>query len=48
MENHPKDPSLGTRTVPFSKHLYIEADDFMEDTGEQVQASVPPTARSAA
>jgi glutaminyl-tRNA synthetase len=29
--NHPQDESLGTRTVPFSRELYIEADDFMED-----------------
>lgn len=29
--NNPEDPSAGTRTVPFSKELYIEKDDFMED-----------------
>ena len=29
--NHPKDPSLGTREVPFSRTLYIERDDFMID-----------------
>ena len=29
--NHPQDPSMGTRKVPFSKVLYIERDDFMED-----------------
>jgi len=29
--NHPDDPSLGTRAVPFSRELYIERDDFMED-----------------
>ncbi|HSS66666.1 MAG TPA: glutamine--tRNA ligase/YqeY domain fusion protein [Gammaproteobacteria bacterium] len=28
--NHPKDPSMGTRTLPFSRELYIERDDFME------------------
>jgi len=28
--NNPEDPSAGTRMVPFSKLLYIEADDFME------------------
>ncbi len=26
---HPEDASYGTRKVPFSKHLYIERDDFM-------------------
>ena len=29
--NNPEDESAGTRTVPFSKELYIERDDFMED-----------------
>ncbi len=29
--NNPEDPSAGTRQVPFSKVLYIERDDFMED-----------------
>ena len=29
--NHPDDPSLGTRRIPFSKTLFIERDDFMED-----------------
>src|SRR5688572_1684840 len=28
--NHPKDPSLGERDVPFSPVLWIERDDFME------------------
>ena len=29
--NNPEDPGMGTRTVPFSKVLYIEQDDFRED-----------------
>jgi len=29
--NHPNDPAMGTRKVPFSREIYIEADDFMED-----------------
>lgn len=29
--NNPEDPSAGTRKVPFSKHLYIEQEDFMEN-----------------
>jgi glutaminyl-tRNA synthetase len=29
--NNPEDPSMGTRKVPFSRELYIEQDDFMED-----------------
>ncbi len=31
VEVNPEDPSMGTRTVEFSKVLYIEEDDFMED-----------------
>ena len=29
--NNPEDPAAGTRQVPFSKVLYIEQDDFLED-----------------
>jgi len=29
--NNPEDPEAGTRKVPFSKIIYIEQDDFMED-----------------
>jgi glutaminyl-tRNA synthetase len=29
--NNPEDPSAGTRKVPFSRELYIEQDDFLED-----------------
>ena len=29
--NNPEDPSAGTRKIPFSKVLYIEREDFMED-----------------
>jgi glutaminyl-tRNA synthetase len=31
MPFHPEDESLGSRIVPFSKVLYIERDDFMEE-----------------
>jgi len=30
-ENNPEDPDAGTRKVPFSRELYIERDDFMEN-----------------
>ncbi|HHY38499.1 MAG TPA: glutamine--tRNA ligase/YqeY domain fusion protein [Clostridia bacterium] len=30
-ENNPENPDMGTRRVPFSKVLYIEREDFMED-----------------
>ena len=29
--NNPEDPDAGTRKLPFSRELYIERDDFMED-----------------
>ena len=29
--NNPEDPAAGTRKVPFSRELYIERDDFMEN-----------------
>jgi glutaminyl-tRNA synthetase len=29
--NNPEDPDAGTRLVPFSRELFIERDDFMED-----------------
>jgi len=31
VENNPSKPEDGTREVTFSKHLWIEADDFMEE-----------------
>ena len=30
LPNHPGNPELGTRKVPFTKELYIDADDFAE------------------
>lgn len=30
-ENNPEDPGAGTRKVPFSRVIYIEQDDFMEN-----------------
>jgi glutaminyl-tRNA synthetase len=29
--NNPEDPAAGTRQVPFSRELYIEGEDFMEE-----------------
>ncbi|MGN6286014.1 MAG: glutamine--tRNA ligase/YqeY domain fusion protein [Afipia sp.] len=29
--NHPDDAAQGTRQIPFSREIYIERDDFMED-----------------
>ena len=30
-QNHPQNPDMGTRKLPFGRELYIERDDFMED-----------------
>ena len=29
--NNPEDETMGTRSVPFSREIYVERDDFMED-----------------
>jgi glutaminyl-tRNA synthetase len=31
MENNPEDPNGGTHTMPFTREIYIERDDFMEN-----------------
>jgi len=31
VENNPENPEMGTRKVPFSRELYIEQEDFMEN-----------------
>ncbi|MDY0391564.1 MAG: glutamine--tRNA ligase/YqeY domain fusion protein [Desulfobulbus oligotrophicus] len=30
-QNHPQNPDMGTRILPFSRELYIERTDFMQD-----------------
>lgn len=30
LDNHPKDPAMGTRSVALSREVWIESDDFME------------------
>ncbi len=39
--NNPEDPNAGTRLVPFSRVLYIEADDFMEDPPKKFYRLAP-------
>jgi len=39
--NNPEDPSAGTRTVPFSRVLYIEREDFMEDPPKKFYRLAP-------
>jgi len=39
--NNPEDPAAGTRQVPFSKVLYIEQDDFMENPPKKFYRLAP-------
>ena len=39
--NHPKDESFGTRSVPFSRELWIESEDFMEVPAKGFHRLVP-------
>ncbi len=39
--NNPEDSSAGTRKVPFSRVLYIEKDDFMEDPPKKFYRLAP-------
>ena len=41
IENHPKDPEMGTREVTFSRHLFIESDDFMEEPVKKYKRLTP-------
>ena len=41
IENHPQKPEMGTRTVTFSRELYIEATDFMEEPIKKYQRLYP-------
>ncbi|MBN1850334.1 MAG: glutamine--tRNA ligase/YqeY domain fusion protein [Deltaproteobacteria bacterium] len=39
--NNPEDSSMGTRKIPFSRVLYIEQDDFMEDPPKKFYRLAP-------
>ena len=39
--NNPEDPSAGSRKVPFTRELWIERDDFMEDPPAKSSAWLP-------
>jgi len=39
--NNPEDPSAGTRKIPFSRVLYIEQGDFMEDPPKKFYRLAP-------
>lgn len=38
--NHPADESMGFRSVPFSKEIYIEAEDFREEANKKFKRLV--------
>jgi glutaminyl-tRNA synthetase len=38
--NHPADESMGSRSVPFSKEIYIEAEDFREEANKKFKRLV--------
>ena len=40
-QNNPEDPSAGTRAVPFSREVYIERADFMEDPPRRFHRLAP-------
>lgn len=40
-DNNPEDESAGTREIPFSKEIYIERDDFMEDPPKKFYRLAP-------
>jgi len=42
-ENNPEDPNAGTREIPFSKELWIERDDFMENPPKKYHRLAPGT-----
>jgi glutaminyl-tRNA synthetase len=40
-ENNPENPEAGTREIPFSRELYIEREDFMEDAPKKYFRMTP-------
>ena len=41
VENNPEDPAAGTRQIPFSRELYIEREDFMENAPKKFFRMTP-------
>ncbi len=39
--NHPKNEGMGSRMIPFSREIYIDHNDFMEDPPKQFKRLVP-------
>ncbi len=41
IDNNPEDPGMGTRKIPFSRTLYIEQEDFMENPPKKFYRLAP-------
>lgn len=41
IDNNPEDPESGSREIPFSRELYIEREDFMEDAPKKFFRMTP-------
>jgi glutaminyl-tRNA synthetase len=39
--NNPEDPTMGTHTIPFSREIYIESDDFRDDPPDNYYRLAP-------
>ncbi|MEO5350515.1 MAG: glutamine--tRNA ligase/YqeY domain fusion protein [Magnetococcus sp. YQC-3] len=39
--NHPQEPGMGSRTLPWSREIFIEREDFCEDPPKQFKRLVP-------
>lgn len=39
-QNHPNDESMGSREIPFSREIYIEAEDFREEANKKFKRLV--------
>src|SRR5690606_7634752 len=44
VEDNPEDPSSGSREIPFSRTIYIEREDFMEDPPKKYNRLSPKQA----
>ncbi|MEN8133951.1 MAG: glutamine--tRNA ligase/YqeY domain fusion protein [Thermodesulfobacteriota bacterium] len=40
-QNHPQNPEMGTRKVPFCREIYIERDDFQEEAPKKFRRLAP-------
>lgn len=43
MDNNPEQENAGTHDMPFSREIFIERDDFMENPPKNSSVSLPAT-----